>query len=79
MPQDYIIRFIQAGVERHRFLQLYLRDPQYVCALNLIPDTDKPQTDDTQDTLIHSVVYAYLRRPGFYRNDSTDIEQPVQY
>ena len=68
------------GYERHRTLRMYLRDPRYVSALNLLSDADSaPRTDDHRENLIHSVVYDHLRRLSFYMNDYTDVDMPVRY
>ncbi|WP_273837155.1 AAA family ATPase [Halococcus sp. PRR34] len=68
------------GYERHRTLRMYLRDPRYVSALNLLSDTDaRPVTNEHRRNLIHSVVYDHLRRLAFYLNDDTDVGIPVRY
>jgi len=68
------------GYERHRTLRMYLRDPRYVTALNLLSDVGSaPHTDDHRENLIHSVVYDHLRRLSFYMNDNTDVDMPVRY
>lgn len=68
------------GYQRHRSLRMYLRDPRYVSALNLLPGTDKlPESKEHRRSLIHSVVYDHLRRLAFYLNSDKDVEIPVRY
>lgn len=68
------------GYERHRTLRMYLRDPRYVGALNLLSGAESAfQTEDYRDNLVHSVAYDHLRRLTFYLNDYTDVEMPVRY
>lgn len=68
------------GYQRHRSLRMYLRDPRYVSALNLLSGTDKlPESKEHRRSLIHSVVYDHLRRLAFYLNNDTDVEIPVRY
>jgi predicted AAA+ superfamily ATPase len=80
--QDFLILSpsYKWGYERHRTLRMYLRDPRYVSALNLLSDTDsQPVTNEHRRKLIHSVVYDHLRRLAFYLNDYTDVGMPVRY
>ena len=68
------------GYQRHRTLRMYLRDPRYVSALNLLSDTDaQPVTSEHRRNLIYSVVYDHLRRLAYYVNDCEDVEMPVGY
>lgn len=68
------------GYKRHRTLRMYLRDPRYVSALNLLSDADSElPTDDHRENLVHSVTYDHLRRLGYYLNGYSDIEMPVRY
>lgn len=70
----------QWGYQRHRTLRMYLRDPRYVSALNLLSDTYvQPKSEEHRRKLVHSVVYDHLRRLAFYLNEATDIEMPVRY
>lgn len=68
------------GYQRHRSLRMYLRDPRYVSALNLLSGTDElPESKEHRRSLIHSVVYDHLRRLSFYLNSDTDIDVPIRY